>query len=94
MADFEWDPAKAEANLRKHGVSFLKAIQIYSDSARVELSDFSDERHEDRWLAIGRVEPHILLVVFTQREGRIRLISARKANRHEQQIYWNGHLPS
>jgi uncharacterized DUF497 family protein len=93
MADFEWDPVKAEANLRKHSVSFLKAIQVFSDSARVELSDISDEREEDRWLAIGRVEPYILLVVFTQREGRIRLISARKANRGEQKIYWNGHFP-
>jgi uncharacterized DUF497 family protein len=94
MADFEWDPVKAEANLRKHGVSFLKAILVFSDSARVELPDTSDDRDEDRWLVIGRVEPYILLVVFTQREERIRLISARKADRNEQQIYWSSHLPS
>ena len=91
--DFEWDPMKADANLRKHGVAFLKAMQVFNDLARVELPDVSDDRDEDRWLTIGRVEPYILLVVFTQRGERIRLISARKADRNEQQTYWNGHVP-
>jgi len=91
--EFEWNPTKAEANLRKHGVSFVKAVEVFRDLARVEIPDASDEHDEDRWIAIGRVEPYILVVVFTQRDRRIRLISARKAERHEQRIYWDDHLP-
>jgi uncharacterized DUF497 family protein len=92
--DFEWDPTKAESNLLKHRITFLKAIQVFNDLERVELPDTSDDCDEDRWIAIGRVDPYILLVVFTERNERIRIISARKADRHEQRRYWDGHLPS
>lgn len=92
--DFEWDPTKADSNLRKHDVAFAKAAQVLSDPALVEMPDPYDEREEDRWIAIGRVEPYILVVVFTYRSGKIRLISARKAERYERRIYWNDYLPS
>lgn len=92
--EFEWNATKAQINLRKHGVAFAQAARVFNDLARVEMPDAFEDRAEERWLAIGRVEPYILTVVFTQRGHVTRLISARKAERHEQRIYWEGHLPS
>ena len=93
MVDFEWDPAKAEANLRKHGVPFLKAMEVFQDAFRQDQLDISNDYGEDRWITLGRVEHTVLHVVSTQRGESIRLISARKATRNEQRIYWNGYLP-
>lgn len=90
--DFEWDPLKAEANLRKHRVAFHRAIFVFDDPARHERPDASDDFGEERWVALGFVEPYVLFVVFTHRQEKIRLISARKATRDEQQFYWNGHI--
>lgn len=62
--EFEWNPAKAEANLRKHKVPFVKAIEIFKDPMRVERPDESEVDGEDRWLVLGSVEQRILLVVL------------------------------
>ncbi len=83
----EFDPAKAKANLRKHGVSFAHAEQALQDSTAFTIED-PDSRDEQRFVtmgadAIGRV----LVVVHTQREERTRLISARKASRGEAHRY-------
>ena len=90
--EFEWDPAKAQANLRKHKVPFLMACEVFKDSSRLERLDVSSDYDEERWIVLGRVEQTILSVVFTQRGQRIRLISARRANRNEQQNYWTGDI--
>ena len=92
--DFEWDSTKAEANLRKHGIAFRKAAQIFIDPCRQEHPDTAEDYGEDRWLMLGRLDQTILTVVFTQREQRIRLISARRASIDEQRLYWNGYFPS
>lgn len=89
---FEWDPAKAQANMRKHRVPFLMACEVFEDTGRLERPEVSHDYGEERWIAIGRVERAILFVVFTQRGERIRLISARRAARNEQQRYWTGDL--
>ena len=91
-AEFEWDAAKAQANLRKHKVPFLIACESFKDDSRIDRSDSSGEYDEDRWIVLGRVGRTILSVVFTQRGERIRLISTRRANRNEQRIYWSGDL--
>lgn len=91
--EFEWDPTKAEANLRKHGVSFLKATEVFRDDFRQDQPDVSNDYPEDRWITLGRVEHFVLHVVYTQRREKIRLISARKATHNEQRIYWDGYLP-
>jgi hypothetical protein len=91
--DFEWDPTKADSNLRKHGVTFLKAIGVFQDASRQDQPDTSNDFGEERWITLGRVEQIVLHVVYTQRAENIRLISARKATRNEQRIYWNGYLP-
>lgn len=90
--EFEWDPAKARANLRKHRVPFIKAGEVFKDAARSEHPEFSED--EERWIVLGRVEQTILAVIYTERNGRIRIISARKATSDEQKIYWHGQIPS
>lgn len=91
--EFEWDPAKAQANLRKHGVPFSKACQVFKDAGRLEQPDFSSDHDEERWDVLGRVEDTILFVVLTLRGERVRLISARRATRNEQRHYWAGDIP-
>lgn len=90
--EFEWDPAKAQINLRKHRVPFAKASEVFKDPLRLERPDLFEP--EERWIVLGRVEHSILSVVFTEREIGIRIISARKATRDEQKIYWDGQIPS
>jgi len=82
--EFEWDPAKAQANLRKHRLPFPIACEAFKDGNRLEFPDFSSEYDEERWIVLGRVRPTILSVVFTERGQRIRLISARRADTNEQ----------
>jgi uncharacterized DUF497 family protein len=90
--EYEWDPAKAQANLRKHKVPFLMACQVFKDDSRLETLDFSSDYDEERWIVLGRVGQKILSVVYTQRGQRTRLISARRADRNEQRSYWIGDL--
>jgi uncharacterized protein len=92
--EFEWDPAKDPANQRKHNVPFLKAIDVFKDPRQLERLDDSEDYGEDRWIGLGCVEQMILTVVFTLRGQRIRLISARRANRDEQRVYWAGYISS
>ena len=85
--EFEWDDGKAEANLRKHKVRFEHAAQACEDPfALIELDD-SEDYGEDRFILIGRAVDGVLAVVYTERNGRLRIISAREANNHEQRDY-------
>jgi uncharacterized DUF497 family protein len=90
--EFDWDPAKAQSNLHKHGVLFLMACEVFKDGSRLEHADVSGDYDEERWIVLGRVGQKILSVVYTQRGQRIRLISARRADRDEQRTYWTGDL--
>lgn len=86
---FTWDPAKARANQRHHGVSFEIAARVWSDPLHVILPDrWQDE--EERWHAVGQVGGATLLVVHTYRGGDelvVRIISARRATPHERRAY-------
>jgi uncharacterized DUF497 family protein len=82
---FEWDDAKAASKLRKHGVSFNQACEAFDDPYFIEEVD--DELHEDRWRLIGMTKTGLLFVVHTERSRRNRIISAREADRHEQDRY-------
>ena len=87
---FVWDPAKAAANQRKHGVSFRETQSIFADDNALFLSDPDHSAHEERYLLPGlSVRLRILTVVHrVERDGdTIRLISARKATKREQQLY-------
>jgi uncharacterized DUF497 family protein len=82
----EWDPAKARANLRKHRVRFADAVTALEDLRAVSLRDEGED--EERWISIGMDSlGRILVVVYTWRNERVRLISARLATRRETQQY-------
>ena len=82
----QWDPAKARANFRKHGIRFADAVTALEDEWAISIRDESEE--EDRWITIGMDSlARILVVVYTWREEHIRLISARPATRRESRQY-------
>nr|AMP55766.1 protein of unknown function (DUF497) [uncultured bacterium] len=87
---YEWDPRKAEANLRKHHVHFADAVAVLGDASALTLDDPHPD--EDRFLTIGMdAFARILVVVYTWRgESTIRLISARRATRNEETQYAAG----
>lgn len=87
--EFEWDEAKAALNERKHGVPFPFATRVFLDENRLEWADTRRQRGERRWTTIGLIEDFEIVVAYTLRAGIIRLISARKAERHEREDYWN-----
>jgi hypothetical protein len=85
---FEWDEAKAVENDTKHGVSFETARAVFRDPFAVERFDDREDYGEDRFILIGMAEGVVLTVVYTERDSRIRLISARHATKHEQDDYF------
>ena len=85
--EFEWDEAKAAVNICKHRVSFEVACYVFDDPAAIEEMDDSENYGEDRYNVIGSVSGRLLCVTYTIRGLRYRLISARKAEPHEQKRY-------
>ena len=86
--EFEWDPEKAELNLKKHGVSFQEASSVFGDPLAVTFNDPDHSVQERRFVTFGCSLAGILLVIIhTERRGRVRVISARRATRHERKIY-------
>ena len=88
--EFEWDDAKAKANLRKHKISFRAASRVFEDAFALIEQDLDEGQGEDRFLATGLVEGLLITVAYTERGDRIRIISARKANNDEQRAYDQG----
>ena len=84
---FEWDDRKATANRRKHDVAFEHAHQVFDDPYAIDGSD--DDVDEERFTRLGFANGALLVVVYTERGGRIRIISARKARRREQGDYFS-----
>lgn len=85
---FEWDEDKAASNLIKHGVHFERAILAF-DNERIERIDDREDYGETRFIALGRVDLDVFRVVYTWRgENIVRIISAQKASKHEQEIYY------
>lgn len=82
--DVEWDAQKEKSNIDKHGISFTTAAKVFL-VRRFEVQ--SDKNNERRYLAIGRVEDHMIAVVYTRRGGNYRIISARKASKRERRCY-------
>ena len=90
MIKFEWNPAKAASNLRKHGVSFEEAQSVFYDEFAVQFYDESHSSDEDRFLMLGMSSgAHLLLVCHCERDSGniIRIISARKATKQESSYY-------
>jgi len=89
MVKFIWDEDKNRANFKKHGIDFNDAARAWFDPDRL---DFFDEEHsldEVRWIFLGAVAGVVLFVVETEPyEGTVRIISARRALKHEQEAYY------
>ena len=83
---FQWDTAKNASNKAKHSVSFEQAAQIFRGPILKKLDD-RFEYGEARFIALGLYDGEVLSVVFTERDGDLRLISARKAYKHERDKY-------
>jgi uncharacterized DUF497 family protein len=85
---FEWDEVKAAANLRKHGVAFEEAASVFSDALAYTFNDPDHSVGEQRLLTFGFSQlGRLLAVVHAERGRAIRIISARRATRHERGIY-------
>jgi uncharacterized DUF497 family protein len=86
--EFEWDEEKETTNLQKHDVSFARAATAFEDPFAVEWIDDREDYREERVVLLGMVDGEILTVIYTERPARIRLISARRATKHEQETYY------
>jgi uncharacterized DUF497 family protein len=86
--EFEWDAGKAAANLRKHGVDFAEASTVFGDPLEVTIPDPEHAEGESRFLSLGLSSARRLLVVaYTERAGKIRIIHAREAAPRERRTY-------
>jgi uncharacterized protein len=83
----EWDDAKAAENWRRHGVSFQQGAKALRDPFAVEWIDDREDYGEERINLLGMCEGVILHVTYTERGERTRIISGRRATRHEQDHY-------
>ncbi len=92
---FVWDPQKAEANLKKHGVSFEAAQTVFDDPLHLSILD-GKQRDEERWITVGRAIDHKTLIVvhlyknMEDQKEMIRIISARQATKREVKQYEEG----
>ncbi len=84
---FEWDEEKNAVNIYNHKIGFADVPPIFNNPMLVEL-DEREDYGEDRWIGIGILRNIVAVVVFTEpRQDTIRIISARKANKHERKRY-------
>jgi len=94
--EFEWDDAKAESNLSKHGVAFMEAMSVLLDPLAMTRFDDEHSDDEERWVSLGRTaNGRLLLVIHTfsatgPHSALVRLISARSATRRESEQYEQG----
>jgi uncharacterized DUF497 family protein len=91
MLVFEWDENKNTVNIWKHGVSFEDAKAVFFDPLSVELYDKKHNDTEERWKIYGLAGWVLLAVSFTEQDGIIRIISARRAAVVEEEVYYYGY---
>ncbi|MCX5636354.1 MAG: BrnT family toxin [Planctomycetota bacterium] len=88
---FEWDSKKAQANKRKHEITFEEASTIFGDPLSITIPDPAHSIGEDRFITIGTsVNDELIVVVHTERDDTIRIISARRATKNERRQYEQG----
>jgi uncharacterized DUF497 family protein len=86
VAEYEWDPQKATTNYRKHGIHFADAVGVFEDDRGITIEDTSAD--EERFKTLGMdFLGRLLVVAYTDRDERIRLISARKATAPQREAY-------
>ena len=90
---FEWDPIKAKENLRKHRISFDRAAELFLDPLAISIFDEEHSEQEERWVSLGKDRGGSVLILIhtflrvSAGECKIRIISARKANKREARQY-------
>ncbi len=87
--EFEWDENKNKLNLKKHGVDFNQAKEVFNDKDKIEITDNRKDYGEERTKIIGKAMDLLLSVIYTMRDVTVRLISARAASRKERKDYNN-----
>jgi uncharacterized DUF497 family protein len=88
---FEWDPRKAAANLKKHGITFQEAATVFGDPLAITFQDPDHSEGEERQMTFGvSLQKQLIVVSHTQRNDRTRIISARLMDRKERVIYEEG----
>ncbi len=85
--NFEWDEKKRRANIRKHGIDFVDLPPLF-DGVIITIEDTPFDYGESRYITLGLLKHHVIVVVHTDREGNIRIISARKATKNESKQYF------
>jgi uncharacterized protein len=93
MVEFEWDPEKAARNLADHKVSFEQAAVACVDPFAIEWIDAREGYGEERFGLLGLYRRVVLYVAYTERGDNIRIIMARRADRHEQDRYYRENAP-
>ena len=89
--EFDWDPEKAAANLKKHGIDFVAALAVFDDQKRIIEDSTKPEYGETRRIAIGMMaDGRLVTVVFTDRSNIRRIISVRTARNYERRKYHQG----
>ena len=92
--EFEWDPDKAAENLKKHGVGFPEATTVFADPLEVTIPDPDHSEGEARFLSLGLSDSkRLVIVAYTEREGKTRIIHARDAAPKERRAYESGKKP-
>jgi len=86
--NYDWNPAKAASNVKKHGVTFEEAASVFGDSLAYTFACPGHSQGEERWLTFGSsTEQRVLVVSHVEHAQGIRIISAREATAHERKIY-------
>lgn len=83
---YEWNEAKNQRNIAKHGIDFADAFRIFEKAMLVRRDDRRDYR-DTRWIALGDLNGVVVVLVYTRRRQRVRIISIRRANRRERKVY-------
>ncbi len=90
--EFEWDKKKEKTNAKKHGVTFDEARTVFFDEQAIQFYDPEHSAEEDRFILLGtsfKLKTLVVCHCFREDETKIRIISARKADSEEEQVYWS-----
>ncbi len=82
----EWDENKNNANIKVHGIDFSDGWRIF-ENPMLKKVDNRKDYGEERWIGLGKLDTAVIVIVYTNRNGVLRIISIRRANRNERQIY-------
>jgi uncharacterized protein len=85
--EFEWDERKRSANIRKHGIDFVDCVKMF-DGYTVTVEDTREDYGEQRFVTLGLAKDRVVSVAHTETDRKIRIVSARKATRREEETYF------